>query len=96
MSVSTVFPTCAPARTHRGERPDKMRHPRSGRSADVMEGSLLATQSNDTTTAVIRNPNRRRQIATATRTVEWASGRPAQRIAPPARPMKFTGARSDV
>jgi hypothetical protein len=55
MIGTAVFPNCLSVRTHRGERPDKMRHPQSANSTDVMEGSLMATQPNNTTSIEICN-----------------------------------------
>jgi hypothetical protein len=49
MFGTAVSPNCMPVRTHRGERPDKMRHPQSSNSTDVMEGFLMTTQLNNTT-----------------------------------------------
>jgi|GEM_PF-3959173 len=50
---------CGSARTNRGERPDKMRHPQSGHSTDVMEGFDMPTNHiHNTTSALNCNTNR--------------------------------------
>jgi hypothetical protein len=66
------------ARTQRGERPVKMRHPQSWRSTDVMEGFLVKTQLNNTTTSFVPsnfcNTNRRQNANQKCWTVEfWLS-----------------------
>ena len=54
MFDTTFFPNCMPARTHRGERPDKKRHPQSSSSTDVKKG-FVCTQSNNTTSLIFCN-----------------------------------------
>ena len=54
MFGTTLFPNCMPARTHRGERPDKKRHPQSSSSTDVKKG-FVCTQSNNTTSLIFCN-----------------------------------------
>ena len=74
----TLFLNCMPARTRRGERPVKMRHPQSSSSTDVMEGSSVQTQPNNTTTSSVTpnffNPNRHQNTIQKCRTVEWWLG----------------------
>ena len=54
MFDTTFFPNCMPATTHRGERPDKKRHPQSTSSTDVKKG-FVCTQSNNTTSLIFCN-----------------------------------------
>ena len=54
MFGTMIFPNCMPARTHRGERPDKKRHPQSYSSTDVKKG-FVCTQSNNTTSLIFCN-----------------------------------------
>jgi len=54
MFGTTLFPNRIPARTHRGERPDKKRHPQSSSSTDVKKG-FVCTQSNNTTSLIFCN-----------------------------------------
>ena len=62
------------ARTHRGERPDKMRHPQSCNSTDVMEGFEMPTnQFDDTTSALNCKPYRHQINANFTSTVKLLS-----------------------
>lgn len=51
MIYELLFLARSTARTRRGERPVKMRHPQSGNSTDVMKGFLVKTQLNNTTTS---------------------------------------------
>jgi hypothetical protein len=69
------FPKRTPARTHRGERPDKMRHPQSWNSTDVME-SLMDSISkfNNTTIVPLFNPNCHKKIDPLFRTLELFLG----------------------
>jgi len=69
------FPKCKPARTRRGERPDKMRHPQSGNSTDVKE-SLVDTISyfNNTTIVSFFNPYRHQKISLIFSTLELLLG----------------------
>ena len=55
MFDTTIFPNCMPARTHRGERPDKKRHPQSSSSTDVLGGFLIPTKLNNTTSLIFCN-----------------------------------------
>jgi len=57
-----VSPSSNTARTCRGERPDKKRHPQSWNSTDVMEGPLMDTQPNNTTVNSIFNTYRHQII----------------------------------
>jgi hypothetical protein len=63
------------ARTRRGERPVKMRHPRSCTSADVMEGFRMVTHHNNTTTSFtsqnFSNANRHQNANQKCWTVEF-------------------------
>jgi len=58
MCSKVAFPNCIPARTRRGERPDKKRHPQSSNSTDVKEGSNDPTQLNITTSVQFCNTYR--------------------------------------
>jgi len=55
MFGTMIFPNCMPARTHRGERPGKKRHPQSYSSTDVMEGFLTPAKLNNTTSLIFCN-----------------------------------------
>src|SRR5271157_4259996 len=55
---NTSHTNCGSARTNRGERPDKMRHPQSGNSTDVMEGLVDTIHIHNTTSALNCNTNR--------------------------------------
>ena len=54
MFGTTLFPNRTTVRTHRGERPVKMRHPQSYSSTDVKKG-FVCTQSNNTTSFIFCN-----------------------------------------
>ena len=62
MCGTVAFPNCIPARTRRGERPDKKRHPQSYSSTDVKEGSNDPTQLNITTSVQFCNTYRHQNI----------------------------------
>jgi hypothetical protein len=74
MFDTSVIPISNPARTRRGERPDKKRHPRSCNSADVMWGLIIFTQSHNTTTSVIRKSKRREKVQPIVPTVKLGLG----------------------
>ena len=69
-------PPGSTARTRRGERPVKTRHPQSRRSTDVMKGSRTDTHSNNTTTSFIstifQHTNRHQNASQKRWTVEFA------------------------
>jgi hypothetical protein len=68
--VGTVFPKRIPARTNRGERPDKMRHPQRCNSTDV-SGTFINTHPNNTISLEICNPYRHEKIYKNTPKVRW-------------------------
>jgi hypothetical protein len=70
MYDTAVFQIGIPARTRRGERPDKKRHPQSCNSADAMEGLDMNLQSHKTTSIVICNTNRHEKVQQITLTVK--------------------------
>jgi hypothetical protein len=70
-----VIPISNPARTRRGARPDKKRHPRSSSSADVIvEGLCMNTQSHITTSSVICKPKCREKVQPIALTVKLGLG----------------------
>lgn len=74
MFDTSVIPISNPARTRRGVRPDKKRHPRSGHSADVIRGLSIFTQIHNTTTNVICKSKCREKGQPIARTVKLGLG----------------------
>ena len=68
--VGTVFPKRIPARTNRGEMPDKMRHPQSGNSTDV-SGTFINTHPHNTISSKFCNPYCHEKIYKNNPTVRW-------------------------
>ena len=62
MFGTKISPNRMPARTHRDERPDKKRHPQSSSSTDIMEGFLLPTRLDITTSLLFCNINGNQKI----------------------------------
>ena len=74
MFDTIVFPIGITARTRRGEKPDKKRHPRRCNSADVIRGLTIFTQFHNTTTSVICNTKRREKVQPIILTVKLGLG----------------------
>jgi hypothetical protein len=77
MFTLLFFPPGPTARTIRGERPVKTRHPQSANSTDVIKGSQMITHHNHTTTSPVSshfyNPNGRQKNLQICLTLEFSS-----------------------
>jgi hypothetical protein len=74
MFEKTVIPIGITARTRRGEKPDKKRHPRSSNSADVIWGLIIFTQFHNTTSSEICKSKRREKVQPIARIVKLGLG----------------------
>jgi hypothetical protein len=74
MFDKTVFPISIPARTRRGARPDKKRHPQSCNSADVMEDLFMNLQFHNTTSIEICKSKCREKVQPIAPTVKLGLG----------------------